>query len=102
MITKLMKRFVTWLELPSFRDSQSGAVNIANIMLLGIGMIFMGIGAFFIPVMIEGFEEARTAANVSQYTGLSSIIEIGPTIIVLGFIVAGGVVGFMGIKGLAD
>lgn len=157
---------------------QRGAINLSSIMMLAIGMVFIAIGAFFIPIMLEGFEAGRnpssgdlqtdtlnttgssanigsvplsetlwlhsvssvttitdnasgtvvadnytepnlyltgldnathiTAMNVtyaydpsSHFTGLTSVIQVGPTILVLGFIVAGGIVGFMGLKGLS-
>lgn len=157
---------------------QRGAINLASLVLVALGMIFIGIGAFFIPIMLEGFEAGRTACSgdthtdnfsdvaggfggwgnvtltrtlcelsaskvtlisdnasgavladnytspllflttldagsnsvnvtytyeaVGYFTGLKSIIQVGPTILVLGFIVGGAVVGFMGIKGLGS
>ena len=50
----------------------------------------------------------RTLTTVYKYgtanlfTGLLSIIQIGPTIIVLGFIISGAVVGFLGVKMMRD
>ena len=36
--------------------------------------------------------------TVQYYTGLGTVAQMGPTLILLGFIIAVGVVGFMGIK----
>ena len=162
---------------------ERGAMNLASLVLVALGMVFIGIGAFFIPIMIEGFEAGRTScsgeditetdslvsdngvnyigsitlnrplcknyitsvtsvssnlsgdapvadnyttltqvlnltgltdngtrtittvydyAAIGFFTGLNSVLTIGPTILVLGFIVGGAVVGFMGIKGLGS
>lgn len=36
--------------------------------------------------------------SVARYTGLNTVIQFGPTMIILGFVIAVGVVGFMGLK----
>ena len=36
--------------------------------------------------------------TVEQYTGLNNVIEFGPVIILLGFIIVVGIVGFLGIR----
>lgn len=86
--------------LRSLHRRQAGRVDIGNIIMLGLGMVFIGVGAYFIPVMLEGFTEALGADNVSDFTGLTSVIKLGPTLVVLGFIIGGAVVGFLGIKGI--
>lgn len=93
---KSLRMFLTRLH-----KAQRGAVNLSNIIMLGLGMVFIGVGAYFIPVMLEGFTEALSADNVSSFTGLESVIKLGPTLVVLGFIIGGAVVGFLGIKGIA-
>jgi len=80
---------------------QRGAVNVGNVMLLGIAMIMAGVGAYFIPILISGFDAARTASNISEFTLALTIIQLGPGIIILGYVVAVGVVGFLGIKGIS-
>lgn len=97
-----MKRFGLWLqakgrELREEPEAGKGAL-IASIILMGIGFIVVGISMQFGPTMLEGFEAMRTASNVSEYTALEPVIEFGPTMILLGFIVAVGVVGYLGIK----
>ena len=78
--------------------SQQGAVNIGGVMLLGIAMLIAAVGAYFINPLISGFDDARTHSNISSFTALSTVVQIGPTLIVLGYVVAVGVVGFLGIK----
>jgi hypothetical protein len=173
----LYKGMVKWVHGLAVKSrDQRGAVNLNGILLLGIGMMFMGIAAYFIPVMLSGFGEAldarvitgqtatvvttgdtsatvtldhtpwlTTSADIthltsdliadtpavksitssavviqgletsttrvlafdeeysaaSQFLGFTNIIKIAPALIVLGFVVAGAVVGFLGVKKFA-
>ena len=74
------------------------AALVKQVIIGGIAFIVIGLAMAFGPSMLEGFESMRTADNVSQYTGLATTIQMGPTLILLGFIIMVGVVGFMGIK----
>lgn len=67
-------------------------------LIAGIAFIILGIAMNFAPTMLSGFESLRTAGNVAQYTGLTTVVQFGPTLIILGFVIAIGVVGFMGLK----
>lgn len=71
---------------------------IGSVVLAAVCFILIGIAMNFGPDMLAGFETMRTADNVSQYTALDTVIEFGPTMILLGFIVAVGVAGFLGIR----
>ena len=64
-------------------------------------MIMAGVGAYFIPILIQGFESARVSDNISHFTLATTIIQLGPGIIILGYVVAVGVVGFLGVKGIS-
>lgn len=91
-----MRRFFKVLK------EQAGAVSVGNVMLLGIAMIMAGVGAYFIPILISGFEAGRVSPNISHFTLATTIIQLGPGIIILGYVVAVGVVGFLGIKGISS
>ena len=71
---------------------------IKSIIVAAVAFIVLGIAMTFGPTMLEGFETMRTADNVSQYTGLATVIGFGPTLILLGFIISVGIIGFMGMK----
>lgn len=75
-----------------------GTTLIKQIVIGGVSFIIIGVAIAFGPTMLEGFESMRTATNVSEYTGLGSVVEFGPTIILLGFIILVGITGFLGIK----
>lgn len=73
---------------------------LVGIVIAAVCFIMLGIALRFGPTMLSGFEEMRTADNVSEYIGLEESISFGPTLILLGFEIAVGLGGFMGI-GLA-
>lgn len=71
-----------------------------------IGLVLIAVGFIVFPIVIEGAEQTRLATNVDQYTGLSSLVSIGPTLAFVGFLFGGvvaiffgGVQGFKAIKG---
>lgn len=71
---------------------------IQGIMVMAIGMIFAGIGITFFPIVLEGAEEARTADNITEYTGTLNLVELYPTVVLLGFIVGGVLASFLGFQ----
>jgi len=87
---------------PEYREQpEEGGLTtslITQVIIGAVAFILIGVAIGFGPTMLSGFETMRTADNVSEYTGLSSVIEFGPTAILLGFIIMVGIVGFLGIK----
>lgn len=67
-----------------------------------LGLVLVAVGFVIFPIVLTGAEESRLATNVSEYTGLSSMIEVGPTLVFVGFLFGGVVAMFFGIKGLKD
>lgn len=63
-----------------------------------VAFICLGIALSFGPTMLEGFETMRTSDNISYFTALDTVVQFGPTMILLGFIVSVGIVGFMGLR----
>jgi amino acid transporter len=90
----VLKRLKRWGE----RGAISGNL-VSVIVIAAIALIVVGIGiAIGGPTMLTGFETMRTDASIGNYTGLTSIVTAGPTLLILGFLVAVAVVGFLGIK----
>lgn len=81
-----------------FLKSQSGMVDIAGPLLLGISMIMATIGAYFIGPLMTAFLNAYNTAGAGTLIAAQTVIGIGPTLIILGYVVAVGVVGFLGVK----
>ena len=70
-----------------------------NLMIMALGMVMIAVGFIIFPIVLEGAEEVRTATNVGEYTGLSSLVKIGPTLAFVGFLFGGVVTTFFGGKG---
>ena len=71
---------------------------VGAVILAGIAFIVVGISMTFGDTLIGGFDKVRGHGNVAEYTALSDVVEAGPTLIILGFIVMVAIVGFLGIK----
>ncbi len=65
-----------------------------------IGLVLIAVSFIIFPIVIEGAEETRLATNVSQYTGLDSMVKIGPTLVFVGLLFGGVVATFFGGKAM--
>lgn len=90
----------------AMRGDERGAIDIAGLMMMGIGMIFLAVGFIIYPIIMDATDEilawsaniSGTAYTLSDFTGLSAITGIVPLITLLGFVTAGAITGFMGVK----
>ena len=98
-------------------SDESGATNIAGIMMLGISMIFLAIGFIFLPIttnaaasLLDYSYSANSSGNVTMdaamgwpisdatFTGYTSVVGITPLLILVGFLVAAVITGMLGVK----
>lgn len=93
----MLKRWLLKVHRNQLGAATSSLISV--IVVMAIALIVVGIGvAIGGPTMLTGFEAMRTDASIGNYTSLSTIVTSGPTLILLGFIIAIAVVGFLGIK----
>ncbi len=87
----------------SMKGGQSVSLAPTNLMMLGIGMIFIAVGLIIFPVVLDGASSAWQTSSVAAgtYTGLIPILKVAPLIVLTGFISAGIVTGFFGISKMA-
>jgi predicted PurR-regulated permease PerM len=89
--------------------NQRGEINLAGLIMMGIAMIFIAVGFIVYPVILEGTDdiaawEYTCTDNESQmydiddFTGLDAVNGIVPLIVLVGFIAAGVISGFLGFK----
>jgi len=71
---------------------------ITQVVIAAVAFIMIGVAMNFSPEILSGFEALRTDASIGNYTALDTVVQFGPTMIILGFIIAVALVGFMGIK----
>jgi hypothetical protein len=75
-------------------------------MYMAIGLIFIAVGFIIYPIIISGTDGilAWTATisgksfATSNFTGMSAVVPIVPLIVILGFIVATVLAGYMGVQ----
>lgn len=88
-------------------NGESGSINIAGLMMMGIAMIFLAVGFIIYPINLDATDtilawtyDGTRVANytIADFTGLSSTVGIVPLLILLGLVVSGAVAGIMGIK----
>lgn len=69
-----------------------------SVIIAAVCFILIGIAMSFAPQILTGFETIRTDASAGNYTALTTVVQFGPTMIILGFIISVAIIGFMGIK----
>ena len=69
-----------------------------SVIVAAVCFILIGIAMSFAPQILTGFETLRTDPSAGNYTALTTVVQFGPTMIVLGFIISVAIIGFMGIK----
>jgi hypothetical protein len=85
--------------------SQKGAVDMGGILMMGIAMVFLAVGFIMFPIATDATDSilayqysANTSITDASFTGLTAIVGITPLLILLGFISAGVITGFLGFK----
>lgn len=86
------------------KGASAGRADPGGLMLLGLSVVFIGIGLIIEPVMLDGISSVvhNDGSGVSSsFTGYSSIVLISPMLVHLGFLASAVLSGFFGIKRLS-
>lgn len=99
----MFKKLATWFSF--LFKSERGSVNIGGTLMMGIGMVFLAVGFIMFPIATTATDSilgynytANWTIADNNMTGLDAIVGITPILILLGFISAAVVSGFLGIK----
>jgi len=84
----------------SISREEDGGIDIGNILLLAIGLIFIAVGFIIYPVILDGVEQVLDAPTIDSYTGLGPVASVAPLIVLIGFVTAGVVTGFFGLRNI--
>lgn len=87
------------------KGGPGGRVDPGSLMLLGLSIVFIGIGLIIEPVMLDGVASVVHGGGTgisTSFTGYSAIILISPMLVHLGFIAAAVLSGFFGLKNLGS
>ena len=69
-----------------------------NMAKIVIGLVMVAVGLIVFPIVLAGAQTILTDAHIADYTGLETLVKIGPTLIFISFLFGGGLLTFQGIK----
>lgn len=84
---------------------QKGTIDIKGLVMMGIGMIFLAVGFVIYPIVMDACDEildwtctANASLTDADYTGLTEVVGIVPLLVLVAFVTAGAITGFLGYK----
>jgi len=85
---------------------EKGAIDIAGLVMMGIGMVFLAVGFIVYPIVTTAtdtilawtYSSNAAVIKTSLFTGLTQVTGIVPLLVLIAFVTAGAVTGFMGYK----
>ena len=93
--------FAMFLGVKIARGAGGTELDLGQLLLIGISMIFIAIGLIILPVALDGIATVihGGGAGVNPlYIGLSPILLVTPLLILISFVSAAVISGFFGIK----
>lgn len=103
-----MKRFTDWFAsklMPVDKKAERGSINIASILMMGVGMVFIAVGFIMFPIVTSATDDlldwtctANASITDATFTGFTEVIGITPLLVLLGFVMAGIFAMYLGIK----
>lgn len=86
------------------KGGAGGSIDPGSLMLLGLSVVFIGIGLIIEPVMLDGVASVHHGGGTgvsSDFTGYEAIVEVAPMLVHIGFLSAAVLSGFFGLKRLS-
>jgi len=91
--------------LKNILKNQHGELNIGGILVMSIGFVFLACGFIFLPISTDAASDLLaysysgcTAITDATYTGYTAVIGITPILILVGYLAAAVITGFLGFK----
>jgi len=91
--------------LRKLHTDQRGAINIGGIMMMGIAMVFLAVGFIMFPIAttatttLLAYQYTDNASITdATYTGFTALLGITPLLILIGYVSAAVITGFLGLK----
>lgn len=89
----------------SFLADERGSIQIGGIMMMGIAMVFLAIGFIMFPIsttatqsLLDYAYSANASITDATYTGFTALLGITPLLILIGYVSAAVITGFLGLK----
>ncbi len=65
-----------------------------------VGLVLIALSFLIFPIVIEGADSINSTANLSVFTGMTSLNNIGPTLVFVGLLFGGILTVFFGGRSL--
>ena len=62
-----------------------------------IGIVLIAIAFVVFPIILDATDTILSNANISNYTGLQSLVKVAPTIVFVGLLFGGGFLTYRGV-----
>lgn len=85
----------------NFFTSEAGAVDVGSMILVAISFVGLVVIIIMFPILITGIESV-TNLDLTNYTGLGSIVKLTPLLAWVGAVVMTIVTGYLGVKRMID
>jgi len=93
------------LDAGRLRREERGNIDIKGLVLMGIGMIFLAVGFVIYPIVMDATDTilawtctANASISDATFTGLTEVTGIVPLLVLVAFVTAGAITGFLGYK----
>jgi len=63
-----------------------------------VGLILIAVSFILFPIVMSGAATILSDANLSDYTGLETIVKIAPTLVFVAMLFGGGVMTYLGVR----
>lgn len=84
-----------------FLKDERGSVDIGSMVLIAVSFVGLVVIIIMFPILITGVESV-TNQNLTNYTGLASIVKLTPLLAWVGAVVMTIVTGYLGVKRAID
>ena len=94
-----------FLGAKTLRGNTSANLSPTNLLMLGIGVIFIAVGLIIFPVVLDGTSTVLHGGGdglSAAYTGLTAVVQVVPLLVLIAFVTAAVVIGFFGARGLSS
>lgn len=101
----MLEFIIKCVKLARIPSSERGEMNIGGILMMSIGMVFLAIGFIFFPIstssastLLTWVYTANTTITHATFTGYDAVVGVTPILILVGFLSAAVITGFLGFK----
>jgi len=91
--------------IKDYRREETGAISATGMLMMALAMIFIAVGFIVYPIVTTATDailayqySGDSSITDATFTGLTAVVGVTPLLILIGFVTAGVVVGFLGVR----